>query len=409
MGGAAPMEASHRSAEGARSWGRTLTLAWLAYMVSLMGYSSVLPQIPLYMEWLGAGSPERAALLAGLAEGGFGLAMGGLAPLWGALGDRFGHRKQVLRTTLLAGLVMALAGLVQTPSQLVAQRVLLGFTAGVSATMVALVGALSPRGRLAHSMGILQSAFYVGSTLGPLLGGAVATAYGFRAAFFVSGGLLVLSGGMVALCVPDARGEEVGGRVRNPLRAVREVVGMPGVPPVLLLSMLVYLGPWLLQPVLPLYLKEMAEVSGRLLAGGAFSLLNLAGAVASYGVARLSARVPLPLLLVGASVGALALYGPLGLVYRADLALGMVFGAGFFVGAMVASATALVGLTVPRERQGTAYGWMLAANSVAFGGGPVAGGALAGLLGLRGVFPVTAAVFAAIAGLALRVRRTGRG
>jgi len=403
------MKAFPRSAEGARPWGRTLALAWWSYMVSMMGYSSVLPQIPLYMEWLGAGSPERAALLAGLAEGGFGLAMGGLAPLWGALGDRFGLRKQVLRTTLLAGLVMALAGLVQNPYQMVAQRVLLGLTAGISATMVALVGALSPRDRLAHSMGILQSAFYVGSTLGPILGGAVATAFGFRTAFWVSGGLLVLSGGMVALSLPEARGEEGGrGRVYNPWRAVREVVGMPGVRTVLALSMLVYLGPWLLQPVLPLYLKEMTGVSGRLLAGGAFSLLNLAGAVASYGVAHLSGRVPLPLLLAGASAGASALYGPLGLVHRADLALAMVFGAGFFVGAMVASATALLGLAVPRERQGTAYGLMLSANSVAFGGGPAVGGVLAGLLGLRGVFPVTLAVFAGIAGLALRVRRVVR-
>ncbi len=57
----------------------------------------------------------------------------------------------------------------------------------------------------------------------------------------------------------------------------------------------------------------------------------------------------------------------------------------------------MVGNTVPKEKQGAAYGVALSASSLGMGSGTLIGGAIAGTWGLREVFLVNAVVMFAIA------------
>ena len=57
------------------------------------------------------------------------------------------------------------------------------------------------------------------------------------------------------------------------------------------------------------------------------------------------------------------------------------------------SSNALVGLSVPRSQQGIAYGLAQSANALGYGLGPLIGGSLANLMGLRPVFGVTGGFF----------------
>ena len=57
------------------------------------------------------------------------------------------------------------------------------------------------------------------------------------------------------------------------------------------------------------------------------------------------------------------------------------------------SSNALVGLSVPRSQQGIAYGVAQSATALGNGLGPLIGGSLAPLIGLRPVFGVAGGLF----------------
>ena len=57
------------------------------------------------------------------------------------------------------------------------------------------------------------------------------------------------------------------------------------------------------------------------------------------------------------------------------------------------SSNSLIGLSVPRSQQGIAYGVAQSANALGSGLGPLIGGSLAPLIGLRPVFGVAGGLF----------------
>jgi DHA1 family tetracycline resistance protein-like MFS transporter len=77
-------------------------------------------------------------------------------------------------------------------------------------------------------------------------------------------------------------------------------------------------------------------------------------------------------------------------------------GVGLALGAALPAAGAIVGLSTPAERRGAAYGLTSSAESCGFAVGPLLGGSLGALLGVRAVFPITAA---ALLGVAIVVAR----
>jgi len=74
---------------------------------------------------------------------------------------------------------------------------------------------------------------------------------------------------------------------------------------------------------------------------------------------------------------------------------------GLFKGGLMTSSNALIGLSVPRSQQGIAYGVAQSANALGNGLGPLIGGSLAPLIGLRSVFGVAGGLFMLI-GVAVR-------
>ena len=67
------------------------------------------------------------------------------------------------------------------------------------------------------------------------------------------------------------------------------------------------------------------------------------------------------------------------------------------------SSNALVGLSVPRSQQGIAYGIAQSAKSLGSAFGPLIGGSLASLLGLKPIFGVTGGLFILISLFATRL------
>ena len=77
-----------------------------------------------------------------------------------------------------------------------------GFT-GTVAAATTLVASVVPRERSGASMGSLQTAIYLGTAFGPILGGISGDHLGYRPSFWITGALLFLSGILVTALVHE--------------------------------------------------------------------------------------------------------------------------------------------------------------------------------------------------------------
>ena len=108
--------------------------------------------------------------------------------IFGRLGDLFGRKPLMLTSIAIISVGSGLAALSQTMGQLIAFRVLQGVGGGMmTATAFAAPADLFPDPkRRVRWMAMLSASFAAASGIGPVLGGAVTQALGWRAAFFVT-------------------------------------------------------------------------------------------------------------------------------------------------------------------------------------------------------------------------------
>src|SRR3712207_2285148 len=100
----------------ATPWVRIVAVLSVAQVVSELAFSFALPFTPLYIQQeLGVPDATEAGLWAGFMAGIFAIAMGGMAPIWGVLADRYGHKRMIQRAFLGAGAAIAGMALAQTP------------------------------------------------------------------------------------------------------------------------------------------------------------------------------------------------------------------------------------------------------------------------------------------------------
>jgi MFS family permease len=157
-------------------------LRWLLaiQLVSMGAMEMSAPFWPLHLRALGQLSPQALAWASGMAYAGPMVMAMCFTPLWGRLGDRTGHKPMLLRALIaLAATQLWIAAADSTVSILIARLVqgaLAGFIAAAQAYGVCLVASDRRGSLMAH----LQVATAIGSVIGPLVGGFIFDAFGFR-------------------------------------------------------------------------------------------------------------------------------------------------------------------------------------------------------------------------------------
>jgi DHA1 family multidrug resistance protein-like MFS transporter len=172
----------------------SLMLTMIGVMICVRLASSITqPFIPLFIESIEPViSDQRSSLLAGLAFGVLGLTSA-ISSIWfGKLGDRRGHRPVLFWCALGAGLLYLPMALVQAPWQLIVLQGCFGVAAGgLIPSANAIAANATPPERRGVLYGVLAAAASIGGFIGPLSGAALATAFGFRITFAVTGMLLL--------------------------------------------------------------------------------------------------------------------------------------------------------------------------------------------------------------------------
>ena len=395
------------------SWKRTFYAALVAQFCSITGFTCILPFMPLYIRTLGVAEGD-APLWAGVVQASAAVSLAVFSPFWGMLADRFGRKPMVLRSMVGGALALTLMSLTRTVGQLAACRVVQGMFTGTIAANTALVASVAPRERSGYALGMMQASVFVGASIGPFLGGEIAEAWGFTAAFLASAALLLVG----AVCVRLFVHEEFT-PPRSADRAERgtfgQVLAASGFLAAVFALLAVRFAGAASRPVFPFFVEQVRGSSEGLKAvtGRIYAMAGIAAALSARWLGRVGDSWGHKRLLVVSCVvaGAISLLHVFVWNTGGLVALRVLFG--FAAGGMIPAANAIIRQTQPDKNIGKAYGVTSSLTALGWGTGALGGGFLyrvvssqAGkTVGLRSPFVLTGILLGLTAiAVALRVR-----
>jgi len=377
----------------ASDWRRVLGVLFVAQLLTAIGFSTIFPFLPNYVEHLGSATGAPILLMVTLVFSVQAFAMMLASPVWGALGDRFGRKRMVERAMYSGAVTILLMAFAGSAEELVGLRLLQGLTTGVMGASTSMVAAAVPRERVGYAMGLMQTALLSGVSVGPVIGGFLEYAFGYRAAFLVTAGLLLTGGLLVTTLVrehfvpPSREGRRrgFGGFVQG----LGAVVRTPVVAPVFFVRFLAWSGRSMIIPFLPLLVAGLmagANTAG-LVTGLAIGASSAAGTVTSVLLGRIGDRVGhRRVALVCAGLTALA-YVPLTFV-SSPLALIVLYAfTGATIGGVLPTLSALLARVTDKAVSGAVYGLDNSVGAAARGLSPIVGGAVVALAAGAGVAP----------------------
>jgi MFS family permease len=381
---------------GLPGWRRNQYVTAAMVFVVFLAFAFVLPFMPLYVRELGVADEERAALLGGVAIGIAPLLAGLMAPVWGRLADRHGHKPMAIRALSSYVVLLTLHALVTTPWQLLALRASIGLFGGIGPLGLAMATSLAPREETGRAVGLIQSVQILSAAIGPFAGGLLADWIGIRATFFITAALCGLALVGVMRFYQEAPPAAAAARPRPP--SLREVLALPQVLPLLVVLFLVNFIGRSFTPILPLQLQRLGVAAERLAfaTGTLISLYSVAAALSAAGFGRLTRTHSPTRLLLASLVGGAVTVLPMAFVpgYGAFLALAVLLG--LASGGSLTLCYTIGGLAVPEERRTTAFGFF--AGAALFGGS--VSPAVAGLIAhvdLKGIYYADTALYALLA------------
>jgi DHA1 family tetracycline resistance protein-like MFS transporter len=151
---------------------RVRTIAVLAVVyIDMLGIGLAYPILPKLIEQFEHGDVSRASMIFGILAGAYALMQFLLAPVLGALSDRYGRRPIILLSLLGMGINYVLLGLAPNLIWLAAGRLISGAMGASFSTANAYLADITPPEKRAQSFGLIGAAFGVGFITGPTIGG----------------------------------------------------------------------------------------------------------------------------------------------------------------------------------------------------------------------------------------------
>jgi MFS family permease len=379
--------------------GRNLFAVTAASFIGFMGFTLVMPFLPLYFHQLGVGTVGEVAMWSGLSLGVTPALTAMLSPFWGRLADRYGRKIMVERSLASFVVIMAATAFVTRAWHVFALRAVQGLFAGYGSLTLTMAADSAPEGRMAQSIGLVQTAQRLGPALGPVFGGTLAAVVGLRRAFIVAAVFYAIAVTLVFVLYDErlvhARPEASG----TPQGAItfRNVFAFENF---LVMSAAIFGLQFVdrsFGPVLPLYVGLLGVPPTRvaLISGLLFSIAAGAGALGHHYCAALLRRMPAPRLIVFASV----LAGSGALVYTTAHHVYWLYAAtpffGLAIGAGMTAAYTAAAEVIPPNARGVGFGLLTTASLVGLAVSPVVAGFL-GAWSIRSVFALDAASLAAL-------------
>jgi len=391
-------------------WKRTLYSVWAAQVISVLGFSIVIPFLPLYVRELGITDDADVVRWSGLLFSASAFVMAGAAPVWGLLADRYGRKIMLVRAMFGGAVLLTLMGFAANVYQLLALRLMQGVLTGTVSAAITLVSTTTPSERIGYSLGLMQTAVFTGAATGPFVGGFMADYFGFRASFALAGALLFVGGLLVTFGAKEnfSRPAGNGPEARNRLRDVASVEGFWTV---VLVVFFLHLTSMMPAPIFPLFVEELLGSKVRVASttGILFGVRGVVAAFAAVFIGNFSDRRGYKKVLVYCILLSGILYLPYVLVRNVEQLFWLVFLGGITAAGITPTVNGIISSIIPRHNHGKAFGLSTSISCLGMALGPISGGWVASWCGYRLPFVLMGVLYILIAlGCAVRIKESHR-
>jgi len=372
-------------------WKKTFISIFIAQVISILGFSFAMPFLPFFIQELGIKEQSQQAWWAGLILSATGVTLTIFAPIWGVLADRYGRKLMVVRSMIGGFFVLMLMSYSRNVEELLVYRLLQGVFTGTIAASIALVASVTPSERSGFALGMMQSAVFIGVSIGPLFGGMVADHFGYRIAFrtgavgVLLAGLLVLYG--AAETLPSTSENSKGWSLD-----FKEIFKNSAFISAVFMLFAVRFANTVINPSFPFIVKNViksVEILNRV-TGITMALGGVTGAIASATLGYIGDRYGYVRILIICSIGAGIAAGAHVFVKSVPQIIIAHMFFGFFVAGILPSINATIQLTSSNRNMGKAFGMASSLGMLGLALGPLAGGFLGSHFGIRSPFIMAA-------------------
>src|SRR5699024_6153718 len=183
------------------------------------------------------------------------------SPIWGRFGDKHGRKPILIISASGLGLSILLMGFATSVWQLFLLRLFMGVLTGFIPTSQALISTQTPKKIAGRVLGTLQTGSITGTLMGPLLGGVLADAFGYANSFKWPSVTIFISAMIVAIGVKEIRIQFADDakeyKSYSSKEVLQHIIKQPVLFVVMLISALIQVAHFSIQPILSLYVAEL--------------------------------------------------------------------------------------------------------------------------------------------------------
>ncbi|MDN5331495.1 MAG: transporter, family, multidrug resistance protein [Tepidanaerobacteraceae bacterium] len=366
------MNLSFFSAEG-----RNLFLISAGVFIAQIVFSSITPFLPSLLIEMGLKS--NIPLWSSLIFAANSLTSGIMAPIWGAISDRYGKKPMMARAGLGMGAVYLLTALSKNHIQLLLLRALNGIFAGYIPAAITFVASTSRPENLSQNIGLVNAASAVGAISGPLIGGLLAKIFGIRGSLMVTAFLLIIAGILpYATGVKEPPGESKSRSIRE---SIAETLKNRQLFLIFMTGFLIQAALMAILPTLNLVIRNLAPENAEFYTGLVFSIIGISTAIASPFIGRITS-IPLTTLYRLMIIGGSLLTALQGFASSVISLLTLRFIFGFFNAGMTIVGNVLIAKSGDSKNQGSSFGVYNGIISIGLVFGSTLGGVMSNRFGL---------------------------
>lgn len=379
---------------------------WFANFFVAASATMILPFLSLYIESLAPYSHDFVQRWSGYVFGITFLMAFFVSPLWGRFADRNGYKKILLITGTGIATSILFMGFVQSVYELFFLRMVMGLVTGFIPTSLAFISSQTEKETAGKTLGTLQMGTVSGGLFGPIVGGILADQFGFQYSFFITALVIYMTVVMVFFGIVEKPVAKANKEAKHYSRkdVLKIMFHEPVLLTVMVLTLLIQIGNFSIQPLLALYVSELHGPSNiAFFAGLAFSATGAGNLLSARKWGKLGDKIGYERVLIILLILGAIFFIPQALATSLWQLVLFRFLYGISLGGIIPSITAFIRHKAPVTMQGELMGYNTSFRFLGNVAGPVLGGIIASMFNMPAVFFVTAILFILSAGLLWKV------
>ncbi|MGG0643276.1 MFS transporter [Sporosarcina gallistercoris] len=374
---------------------RNFIIIWVSNFLVAGTMTMIMPFLSLYIETFGDYSDAYVQKWSGLVFGATFISALIMSPIWGRVADKYGFKPILIINGFGIAISVFLMGFVHSVEAFFLLRLLNGVVTGFIPTSLAFISANTKREEAGKRLGTLQMGSVTGTLFGPVLGGLLADAFGFKYTFVITSISVIVAALIIVFGIKEQRKVKTGREIVYSRKTILSSIFHHRLMlNVMIVTALIQIGNFSIQPLLSLYVSHLTDSKDvAFLAGITFSAAGVGNLLFARKWGKLGDDIGyekvLGFLLVLSFIFIVpqAFVGSLWQLVIWRLLFGIA------MGGMIPITTALVRREAPIDIQGEVMGYNTSFRFLGNIIGPMFGGIISGFVGISSVFIFTGVLF----------------